>query len=88
MRPGRHSYHALTGRVPFEAPEIHDAAKAHIHEPRNHQISSWAQELTNEAICRSMAKNPDERFQSYDEFIMALTAARSHLLIERYGGGG
>ena len=82
-------YHALTGRVPFEAPEIHDVASAHIHEPlKPPNLLVGIQELTNEAICRSMAKNPDERFQSYDEFIMALTAARSHLLIERYGGGG
>lgn len=82
-------YHALVGHVPFEAEEIHDIANAHIHEPLvppNHIVPD-IQELTNEAICRSMAKDPDERYQSYDEFIMALTAARSHLLIDRYGGG-
>ncbi len=81
-------YHAITGHVPFEAPDIHDVANAHIHEPLippNHDVPE-IQELTNEAICRAMAKNPDERYQSYDEFIMALTAARSHLLIQRYGG--
>jgi eukaryotic-like serine/threonine-protein kinase len=81
-------YHAITGHVPFEAPDIHDVANAHIHEPLippNHDVPE-IQKLTNEAICRAMAKNPDERYQSYDEFIMALTAARSHLLIQRYGG--
>jgi hypothetical protein len=31
-----------------------------------------------------MAKNPDDRYQSYDQFIMELTAARSHLLIQKY----
>ncbi|MGB0579654.1 MAG: serine/threonine-protein kinase [Limisphaerales bacterium] len=83
-------YHGLVGHVPFEAEEIHDIANAHIHEPLvppNHIVPD-IQELTNEAICRSMAKDPEERYQSYDEFIMALTAARSHLLIQRYGGGG
>ena len=83
-------YHALVGHVPFEAEEIHDIANAHIHEPLvppNHIVPE-IQELTNEAICRSMAKDPEERYQSYDEFIMALTAARSHLLIQRYGSGG
>ncbi|MBG86773.1 MAG: serine/threonine protein kinase [Verrucomicrobiales bacterium] len=83
-------YHALVGHVPFDAPEIHDVAQAHIQEPLippNHEIAD-IQEITNEAICRAMAKNPDERYQSYDEFIMALTAARSHLLIQKYGGGG
>jgi serine/threonine protein kinase len=82
-------YHALVGRVPFDAEEIHDVARAHIEEelvPPNELIDE-IEELTNEAICRSMAKDPDDRYQSYDEFIMALTAARSHLLIKKYGGG-
>ena len=82
-------YHALTGRVPFDAEEIHDVARAHIEEPLVEPIDlvDEMEELTNEAICRSMAKDPNERYQSYDEFIMALTAARSHLLIKKYGGG-
>ena len=82
-------YHALTGHVPFEAPDIQDVASAHIHEPLippNHELPD-IQEMTNECICRSMEKNPDERYQSYDEFIMALTAARSHLLIQKFGAG-
>jgi hypothetical protein len=29
-------------------------------------------------------KNPAERYQSYDEFIMALTAARSQLLVSQF----
>jgi hypothetical protein len=33
-----------------------------------------------------MAKDPRERFQSYDEFIMALTAARSQVLIRQLTG--
>ncbi len=82
-------YHALTGHVPFDAPEIHDVANMHIHDalvPPIHELDD-IQELTNDAICRSMEKDPDDRYQSYDEFIMALTAARSHLLIRKYGGG-
>jgi hypothetical protein len=31
-----------------------------------------------------MAKNPADRFQSYDEFIMALTSARSQLLVQQF----
>ena len=82
-------YHALTGHVPFDAPEIHDVANMHIHDPLvpPSQELDDIEELTNEAICRSMEKDPDDRYQSYDEFIMALTAARSHLLIRKYGGG-
>jgi hypothetical protein len=33
-----------------------------------------------------MAKNPGDRFASYDEFIMALTAARSQLLVRQLTG--
>jgi hypothetical protein len=39
---------------------------------------------TNDAIMISMAKNPADRYQTYDEFIMALTSARSQLLVQRY----
>ena len=39
---------------------------------------------TSDALTRAMAKNPAERFQSYDEFIMALTAARSQILIRQF----
>jgi hypothetical protein len=31
-----------------------------------------------------MAKNPVERFQSYDELIMALEASRSQLLVNHF----
>jgi hypothetical protein len=31
-----------------------------------------------------MAKSPENRFQSYDEFIMALTAARSQYLVNHF----
>lgn len=31
-----------------------------------------------------MAKLPASRFQSYDDFIMALTAARSQLLVKQF----
>jgi len=82
-------YHALTGHVPFEAPDINDVAMAHVNTPLTppNQVVEDLSEETNEAIIRAMAKNPDERFQSYDEFRMALEAARSHLLIKRYRPG-
>ena len=37
-------------------------------------------EAVNLALARAMAKAPAERFQSYDEFIMALEAAKSQPL--------
>lgn len=39
---------------------------------------------TSEALVRAMAKDPAERYLSYDELIMALTAARSRLLVQTF----
>lgn len=79
-------YHALTGRVPFDAPTVEEIVNMHLTvEPvPPHEINPMVSLPTSEVIIRAMAKNPDERFRDYDEFIMALTAARSQLLVNRY----
>lgn len=76
-------YHAITGHVPFEAPSIDDVIAAHVHTPLTppHLVMPGISEPTSEALARAMAKAPADRFQSYDEFIMALTSARSQLLV-------
>ena len=82
-------YHALTGRVPFDAPTVEEVVLAQVESPLvppNAVIPSIT-EPTSQAIVRAMAKDPADRFGSYDEFIMALTAARSQLLIQTYRGG-
>ncbi|MEK7676763.1 MAG: serine/threonine-protein kinase [Verrucomicrobiota bacterium] len=79
-------YHALTGHVPFEAPSVEAVIAAHIHTPLtppNHVLPEITQP-TSDALVQAMAKNPEGRFQSYDEFIMALTAARSQLLVSHF----
>ena len=89
-------YHALTGHVPFEAPTVEEVVAAQVHTPLTppSQIVPDITQPTSEAIVRAMAKDPRNRFQSYDEFIMALTAARSQLLIQTFAqqeadeGGG
>jgi serine/threonine protein kinase len=89
-------YHALTGHVPFEAPEINDVLAAHVHTPLTppNQVVPGISEWTSNAILQTMAKNPADRFETYDDMIMALEAARSHLLIETtrgavtHGAGG
>lgn len=77
-------YHAITGRIAFEAPTEPERAFAHaqvqLTPPK--ELAPDISDATNEAIVRCMAKNPQERFQSYDEMQMALEAARSHLLIQ------
>jgi serine/threonine protein kinase len=83
-------YHGLTGHVPFEAPSIDEVIAAHIHTPLTppHLVVPGVTLPTSEALVRAMAKNPAERFQSYDEFIMALTAARSQLLVSQLRNQG
>ncbi|MCP5517002.1 MAG: serine/threonine protein kinase [Verrucomicrobiales bacterium] len=79
-------YHALTQHVPFEAPTIEEVVSAHVHTPLtppNH-VNPDVSEPTSEALVRAMAKDPAQRFQSYDELIMALTAARSQYLVSRF----
>lgn len=76
-------YHAITGHTPFEAPSIEELVAAHVQEPLtppNHVNPEITQD-TSDALLRVMEKDPAQRFLSYDDFIMALTAARSKLLI-------
>jgi serine/threonine protein kinase len=79
-------YHALTGHVPFEAPSVEEVVVAHVNTPLTppNQVVPEISPQGSDALVRVMAKNPADRFQSYDEFIMAMTAARSLLLRERY----
>src|SRR5271154_4252916 len=78
-------YHALTGHVPFDAPTVEELVVAQVQTPLtppNLVVPEVTQE-TSDALVRSLAKNPAERFLSYDEFIMALTNARSQLLVRQ-----
>jgi serine/threonine protein kinase len=78
-------YHAVTGHVPFEAPTVEAVIAAHIHTPLTppNAVVPEISQPTSDALARAMAKNPGERFQSYDEFIMALEASRSQLLVSQ-----
>ena len=75
----------LTGHVPFEAPTVEEVVAAHIHTPLtppNHVVPEITQP-TSDALLIAMAKNPAERYPTYDDFRMALEAARSQLLINQ-----
>ena len=79
---GASLYHAMVGRVPFDAPTPEEVIIAQVNEqltPPNLVVPEITQP-TSDAIVRSLAKSPADRFLSYDEFIMALEAARSLLL--------
>jgi len=75
-------YHAITGYVPFDAPTVEEVVMAQVQTPLRPPIEVVPEisQPTSDALCRALAKNPADRFLSYDEFIMALEAARSLLL--------
>jgi serine/threonine protein kinase len=76
-------YHAMTGHVPFEAPTVEEVITAQVQTPLTppNLVVPEISQSTSDALVKSMAKNPAERFLSYDEFIMALEAARSQLVV-------
>jgi serine/threonine protein kinase len=75
-------YHAVTGYVPFDAPTPEEVVQAHVYTPLRpaNEVVAEISQATSDALGRALAKNPGDRFLSYDEFIMAFEAARSLLL--------
>src|SRR5215475_6343626 len=78
-------YHALTGHVPFEAPTVEELVAAHVQTPLTPPILVVPEitQMTSDVLVKVMAKNPRDRYLSYDEFTMALHAARAQLLIQQ-----
>jgi serine/threonine-protein kinase len=79
-------YHAVTGHVPFEAPTVEELVSAHVHVPLTppNLVVPEISQPTSDALVKVLAKNPADRYLSYDEFHMELEAARAKLLVERY----
>jgi serine/threonine protein kinase len=79
-------YHAITGHVPFDAPTPDEVVIAQVQTPLTppNLVVPEISQRASDALARSLAKNPSERFLSYDEFIMELTRARSELLVRQY----
>jgi eukaryotic-like serine/threonine-protein kinase len=78
-------YHAMTGHPPFEAPTVEELVAAQVQTPLTppNLVNPEITPATSDALVRALAKNPAGRFLSYDDFIMALTAARSQLLVKQ-----
>jgi serine/threonine protein kinase len=78
-------YHALTGHVPFEAPTIEEVISAHVHTPLTppNQVIPEVTQATSDSLVKAMGKAPADRYQTYDDFIMALTASRSQLMVSQ-----
>src|SRR3989449_173410 len=82
-------YHALTGHVPFEAPTVEELVAAHVHTALTapNLVVPEITQPTSDVLVKVLAKNPADRFLSYDEFRMGLEAARAQLLIAQYAQG-
>ncbi|MFZ4774882.1 MAG: serine/threonine-protein kinase [Terrimicrobiaceae bacterium] len=75
-------FHALAGRPPYEA---ESASMVALKQLKSQQVSlqAFAPDVSSETayvINRMMAKNPDERYQSYEDLIGHLSYAREKLL--------
>src|SRR4029078_11390700 len=64
-------FHALAGRPPFEAETASLVALKHLKsQPVSLQaFAPWVSNPTAHIINRTLCKDPDERYQSYDELI-------------------
>jgi serine/threonine-protein kinase len=75
----------VTGHVPFEAPTVEEVISAHVNTPLtppNHVVPEITT-ATSDALMMALAKDPRDRFLTYDDFIMAFNAARSQLLVQQ-----
>jgi serine/threonine protein kinase len=79
-------YHAMTGHVPFDAPTIEEVVVAQVNTPLTppNLVRPEISQPASDTLLRALAKNPADRFLSYDEFIMSLEAARSQLVIKQF----
>jgi serine/threonine protein kinase len=82
-------YHALTGHVPFDAPTVEEVVAAHVHTPLTPPSAVLPEitQPTNDLLLKVMAKRPEDRFLSYDEFRMEMEAARAKILVQMYTQG-
>jgi hypothetical protein len=81
-------FHAIAGRPPFEAEDASHVALKHLR-TQAASIQAFAPDVSNATayvINRTLAKNPLDRQQSYDEFIEQLQFAREEALARAKGG--
>ena len=67
-------YHVLVGPVPFEGKNAYDIMIKHIEEPlvRPEKVRSEIPKDLGEIICRTMEKDPDNRYQTMNELLVDL----------------
>ena len=75
-------FHALSGRPPFEAENASMVALKHL-KSQAVSLQAFAPHVssnTTYVINRTLSKDPDQRYQSYDELIEHLEYARNELM--------
>lgn len=79
-------FHALAGRPPFEAENATLVALKHLKSQvvSLQSFAPWVSNATAHIVNRTLAKNPADRFQSYDDLIHNLEYALEQL---QQGGG-
>ena len=79
-------FHALAGRPPFEAENASLVALKHLKSQALslQSFAPWVSSATSYVINRMLNKDPDQRYQSYDELIEHFEYARTEL---EAGGG-
>jgi len=72
-------YEALTGRVPFNAESDYEVRKSHVElpPPSPRSIDGSLPESVEKVLMKVLAKNPDERYQSAQEFKKAIESMGS-----------
>src|ERR1051325_3696110 len=77
-------YHSITGHVPFDAPTVEEVVAAHVHTQLTapNAVVPEISQPTSDVLMKVMAKRPEARYLSYDEFRMEMEAARAKLLIQ------
>ncbi len=83
-------YEMLAGRVPFEGDSAVSIALKHLSEPppRLASLRPDIHPALEAAVMKALAKQPQQRYASADEFIAALEAARSAIASGTNGGQG
>jgi eukaryotic-like serine/threonine-protein kinase len=83
-------YEMLAGKVPFEGDSAVSIALKHLSEPpqRLAALRPDIHPALEGVVMKALAKQPQQRFGSADEFIAALEAARSAIASGTNGGGG
>jgi len=74
-------YHALAGRAPFEADTEEEVAKRHLFDrpPPLRSLCPSANEQTVYTVDQSLQKKTQDRWRTYEEFILQLEDARRRL---------